>query len=108
MLTKKSRYKNALPFGAPDVASAPSAMPPASMVFRGLRARPIGPATGVVEHEIKADDRLDHLARHYYNDDRLWWRIVDANPQFSFGPDMLGDAMAGRVILIPMQREAQA
>lgn len=99
MLTKKSRYKNAQPFLAEDSASVPP--------FRGLRARRIGPATGVVEHEVKADDRLDHLARHYYNDDRLWWRIVDANPQFDFGPDMLGRSMAGRVILIPMMREAE-
>jgi len=96
MLTKKSRYKNTPAFAAGADGSQP---------FSGLRTRAIGPATGVVEHEVKADDRLDHLARHYYNDDRLWWRIVDANPQFSFAPDMLGDEMAGRVILIPMARE---
>ncbi len=96
MLTKKSRYKNSPRF-------APSA--DGMVVFNGVRARQIDSATGVIEHEILAEDRLDHLARHYYNDDRLWWRIVDANPQFSFGPEMLGEVMAGRVILIPKLKE---
>lgn len=96
MLTKKSRYKGA-PFFEP--------LADGTEVFPGLRAREIGPATGVVEHEVKAGDRLDQLARHYYNSDRHWHRIVDANPEFSFGPDMLCDEMAGRVILIPKLKE---
>ncbi len=96
MLLKKSRYKNTLQF-SPGVDS--------QVLFSGLRSRQIGDAAGVVEHEVVASDRLDQLARHYYNDDRLWWRIVDANPQFYFGPEMLGDAMAGRVILIPKAKE---
>jgi nucleoid-associated protein YgaU len=96
MLTKKSRYR-AASFFAP--------LADGSEVFPGLRAREIGPATGVVEHEVQAGDRLDQLARHYYNSDRYWYRIVDANPEFSFGPDMLGEAMAGRVILIPKLKE---
>jgi len=96
MLTKKSRYKKSLPF-APLYKG--------ESVFQGLRSRQIGDAYGVIEHEVLASDRLDQLARHYYNDDRLWWRIVDANPQFCFGPAMLGDAMAGRVILIPKAKE---
>jgi len=92
MLVKKSRYKDAPAF-EPDAGGGEA--------FPGLRAREIGPASGVIEHEVLQTDRLDHLARHYYNDDRLWWRIVDANPEFAFGPDMLGEAMDGRVILIP-------
>ncbi len=96
MLTKKSRYKN-----SPRFAPLADGM----VVFNGVRARQIDSATGVIEHEVLAEDRLDHLARHYYNDDRLWWRIVDANPLFSFGPDMLGETMAGRVILIPKLKE---
>ncbi len=96
MLTKKSRYKNSPRF---------SALANGTEVFSGVRARQIGSATGVIEHEVLSDDRLDQLARHYYNDDRLWWRIVDANPQFSFAPDMLSEEMAGRVILIPKLKE---
>jgi nucleoid-associated protein YgaU len=91
MLTKKSRYKNALSF---------TALADGSEVFPGIRARAIGDATGVIEHEVQAGDRLDQLARHYYNDDRLWWRIVDANPEFIFGLDLL-NAAVGAVILIP-------
>jgi len=96
MLTKKSRYKNSLYFEPLSDGSA---------VFDGLRARQIKTATGVIEHEVLAEDRLDQLARHYYNDDRLWWRIVDANPQFNIGSEMLGEEMAGRVILIPKIKE---
>lgn len=96
MLTKKSRYKNATSF---------TPLSDGSVVFAGLRAREITLAAGVIEHEVRANDRLDQLARNYYNDDRLWWRIVDANPQFVFGPDMLGEAMSGSVILIPKAKE---
>jgi len=96
MLVKKSRYKDAGSFEPAEDGSE---------VFAGLRSRTIREATGVVEHEVQATDRLDRLARHYYNNDRLWWRIVDANPQFVFGPDLLGPDMAGRVILIPRIKE---
>ena len=96
MLVKKSRYRDARTF---DPLSDDSE------VFPGLRARRIGSATGVIEHEVQASDRLDQLARNYYNADRLWWRIVDANPEFTFGPDMLGEEMAGQVILIPKLKE---
>jgi len=96
MLVKKSRYKDAGAF---------EPLTDGTEVFAGLRPRAIGEAVGVVEHEVRATDRLDRLARHYYNDDRLWWRIVDANPQFVFGADLLGEEMAGRVILIPKINE---
>ena len=96
MLTKKSRYKDGRFF---------EPLGDGTVVFPGLRAREIGLATGVVEHEVQAGDRLDQLARHYYNSDRHWHRIVDANPEFSFGPDMLDEEMAGRVILIPKMKE---
>ncbi len=91
MLVKKSRYAKARGF-TPDENGVP--------VFPGLRAREIGAATGVLEHEIQAGDRLDLLARHYYNDDRLWWRIVDANPDITFAHDLLGESLSGRVLLI--------
>jgi len=76
MITKRSRYAEAEAF-------VPSVDRPG--VFRGLRPRRISKATGVIEHEVKAGDRLDHLAQHYYNNDRLWWRIVDANPEYFYG-----------------------
>lgn len=96
MLIKKSRYKNAQPF---------EPLADGTEVFAGIRARDIGAATGVIEHEVQAGERLDQLARHYYNDDRLWWRIVDANPDLTFGLEMFDDEAAGTVILIPKLRE---
>ncbi len=96
MFQKGSRYENCVRF-------APR--PDGTVVFAGVRPRSIGPATGVVEHLVTAGDRLDLLARHYYNDDRLWWRIVDANPSFLYGPDLMLEDMEGRVILIPKAKE---
>lgn len=91
MLVKKSRYNGARffePQGQPGV-------------FRGLRARNVTTLEGVIEHSITDTDRLDHLAQHYYGDDRLWWRIIDANPQLLFADKLLGEDYVGRVILIP-------
>jgi len=96
MLLKKSRYKNTSLF-------QPSA--DGSDVFPGLREREIGAATGMIEHEIQAGNRLDQLARHYYNDDRLWWRIVDANPDILFAGNMLDESMQGSILLIPKLKE---
>ncbi len=105
MLRKGSRYQNSRPFKASGRYPEP---------FGGLRPREIPPAEGVVEHRIREGDRLDLLARHYYNDDRLWWHILDANPAFLYGGDMVLtstverdepdpdlESMVGRVILIP-------
>jgi len=85
--------------------------------FEGTRPRAVTVAEGVIEHRVKQGDRLDLLARHYYNDDRLWWRIVDANPAFLFGGDTVRDGdrarpfpdldlrgMVGHIILIPRAR----
>ena len=96
MLTRKSRYRNARPFAPTVDGAAP---------FPGLRAREIGPATPVLEHEIQAGERLDRLALHYYNDDRLWWRIVDANPDLIAGLDAFDARDVGRTILIPKAAE---
>lgn len=79
--------------------------PDGETVFEGIRPRPIGPATGVIEHVVKTGERLDLLSGHYYNDNRLWWRIVDANPAYLFGADVLLEDMEGQVILIPKVRE---
>jgi len=110
MLLKGSRYEGSAPFtAAPGEGPAP--------LFPGLRPRPIPPTAGVVEHTVKAGERLDLLARHYYNDDRLWWRIADANPEALYGGDLLREreargrdgslrleGMVGRAILIPRAR----
>ena len=121
MITKDSRYATAELFKGDDGADPD---------FPGIRPRVIGKATGVVEHTVAAGDRLDLLARHYYNDDHLWWRIVDANPEFIHAGDLvrerplalesgrvvevekiepgvpeLAPSMVGRVILIPRARE---
>ncbi|MDY6943669.1 MAG: hypothetical protein SVU69_11750 [Pseudomonadota bacterium] len=94
MFRKNSRYAQTAGFSGEGAA-----------VFDGIRPRTIGAATGVLEHTVREGDRLDLLARHYYNDDRLWWRIVDANPEFLNGADVVLEDMAGEVILIPKARE---
>ncbi len=73
--------------------------------FTGIRARTIPATEGVIEHVVTDGDRLDLLARHYYNNDRLWWRIVDANPEFVFSGFMLDGDMKGKIILIPKARK---
>ena len=105
MLRKGSRYQKSKRFLTSATMSPP---------FGGLRPREIPRTEGVIEHRVRQGDRLDLLARHYYNDDRLWWRIADANPSFLYGGDMVLvtdeprdsddldlSAMVGRVILIP-------
>jgi nucleoid-associated protein YgaU len=98
MLVKKSRYR-----GVPLFAARPDG----TTVFPGLRPRPVATALGVVEHEIQAGDRIDHLAHHYYNDDRLWWRIVDANPDIVRAGVSFDERAVGKVLLIPKARDDQ-
>ena len=92
MTTKGSRYKTVKPFVGQDGKQP---------LFKGGRAREIGPATGVLEYIVKADDRLDLLALNFYVDSRKWWRILDANPEIVFGPDLGLDDYIGSTILIP-------
>lgn len=56
--------------------------PDGRTVFRGVRARDITDAAGVLEHTQTEGDRPDLLAQNYYQEDRNWWRIMDANPEF--------------------------
>ncbi|TKB25862.1 hypothetical protein FCL47_12255 [Desulfopila sp. IMCC35006] len=99
MATKSSRYQNVRPFTGQD-DKAP--------LFKGGRARDIGPAAGVLEYTVKADDRLDLLALYFYVDSRMWWRILDANPEIVFGPDLSLEESIGATILIPRATEPGA
>ncbi len=94
MFEKHSRYGSALVF----VGNA----------FRGVRARTIGAAEGVVEHTVGAGERLDLLALRYYDDDRLWWRIVDANPELICAADLGLARWIGEVIVIPRGEEGRS
>ena len=92
MSVNRSRYKNAVPFIGEN-----GRLP----LFKGVRSRAIGQATGVLEYVVKEDDRLDLLALYYYNDSRKWWRILDANPDIVFGADMSLSDYIGETIMIP-------
>lgn len=91
MFARGSRYQQTRPYVFEDP----------TVGFRGVRPRPIAAAPGVLEHTLRAWDRLDLLALHYYNDPKRWWRIVDANPDILFAGDLHEGDLAGTVILIP-------
>lgn len=46
--------------------------------------------SGTFSHTVEDVDRLDHLAHKYYKQPRKWWRICDANPEFTAPPALLG------------------
>jgi len=104
-LFRGSRYADVPPFGpAPD----------GTLPFKGLRARRVGPAAGVIEHTVAIKERLDQLAHEYYDEPRLWHRIVEANPDVLFPEDLLWDPepaeehgreRLGALIVIPKRRE---
>lgn len=87
-----SRYINVRYFSKSDINGA---------AFRGTRERQIKRAEGVVEHTIELGQRLDLLALHYYNDDKKWWRILDANPHILNAGDLVIDEFEGETIVIP-------
>lgn len=101
MILKNSRYAPQRPF-LPASSATPA---PAAPIFPGVLPRAVETAAGAIEYEVKSGDRLDLLARHYYNQDRLWWRIVDANPDILFAGTLLSEAMVGQVILIPKAKD---
>jgi len=98
-MSRRSRYKDAKYFVAEPGFPAP---------FPGIRPRDIGPATGIVEYEIKEWDRIDRLSFNYYSDVDLWWRILDANPEVLCAVDLFIEPEAqescratGKTLLIP-------
>ena len=108
MARKDSQYQSVKLF-APD--------PLGRTQFKGLMPRPIPRTPGVLEHIVVAGQRLDRLGQNFYNQDRRWWRIPDANIRFFYGGDLVAaiddpaaDAfhradMPSRVILIPKREE---
>lgn len=108
MTKRSSRYASSQRFVAD-----PSGRP----LFSGLMPRRIKPATGILEHRIVAGERLDQLGKNYFNDDRQWWRIADANQNILCATDItatepgLGaqssseESMSGRTILVPAKEE---
>lgn len=95
-MARSFRYQQTPPF-APSGEREPT--------FAGLRPRSLSKATAVLEHTLKATDRLDTLAQHYYGDTRKWWRILDANPEISCGADLADPKLVGTIILIPAAEE---
>ncbi len=119
MFLKNSRYAPARIFDAdPDNRAD----------FRGIRPRDIPQTPGVLEHTQTEGDRPDLLAQNYYQSDRNWWRIVDANSEFliagpildtdnnhvasgdglqperEVGDVMISDQMQGDAVLIPAKK----
>lgn len=64
-------------------------LPDGTVPFDGILPRTVPVPDGAVEHVVASGDRLDALATNYYNDSRLWYRILDANPQIDCGTDVV-------------------
>ena len=93
MRRKGSRYENTPLFGYESG-------------FQGFRERSLASPPGVLEHTVLHTDRIDLLAQSYYQNDRRWWRVMDANAEFLYGVELLDEQMQGDVIAIPPSREA--
>ena len=52
--------------------------------------RQIPEVSGIFQHVIDDNDRLDLLASKFYEQPVKWWRICDANPEFKSPFDLLG------------------
>lgn len=96
MFLKNTRYKNVRAFEADENGV---------VRCKGSRPRDIGDAAGVIEYTLREGDRLDLLAYHFYSDTRLWWRILDANPDLHNGVEISLKDRAGEIILIPKAKE---
>ncbi|WP_198264480.1 hypothetical protein [sulfur-oxidizing endosymbiont of Gigantopelta aegis] len=94
MRRKGSRYENTTAFSE-------------ASQFKGYRERQLNLPDGILEHTVLHTDRIDLLANAYYKSNRRWWRIMDANPEFLYGFELLDDDMQGDVIAIPASREAK-
>ena len=108
MAKRTSRYARSVPF-EPDSLGRHN--------FTGLMPRIVGPATGVLEHRVVDGERMDQLGMQFFNDDRRWWRVADANRNFLCATDITATNlqpeddpfdrtnMSGTTILIPAKEE---
>lgn len=58
--------------------------------------RPIAPPAapaGSIVHVLVVGENLEQLARRYYGQEDLWWRIADANPARHPSDWQVGDAL---------------
>ena len=92
MVFKGSRYANA------DVIEPPGAH---GVRRRVLAARPIPETPAVLDHIVTDEERLDHLAHHFYRDPTKYWLILDANTDALNPFDLL---RPGRRVRIPANR----
>lgn len=92
MFPRGSRYEFVKPLKVHDAEQ---------VTLKVTRARDVKTEPGVIEHTLTEGDRLDLLALHYYNDDRKWWLILDANPEISYAGELEMDQYVGTRILIP-------
>lgn len=62
----------------------------------GLRIRRPELSEQIRHHRVTEGDSIDLLAKEYYGDEQLWWRILDANPLMH-----PWDLRAGDLLTIP-------
>ncbi len=91
VLTKGSRYEKVRTYNYlhPDKGLIPT--------FIRRRPLKIPPDSAVIRHQVLEKERLDFLAYHYLGDSRLWWVILEANPQYVTP----WDVRAGDIIYVP-------
>ena len=65
---------------------------------RYKEVRRIPPTPARLAHQVRADERLDHVAHLYYRDPERFWRLCDAN--LTLWPEELVSE-TGRIILVP-------
>ncbi|MFY1652539.1 LysM peptidoglycan-binding domain-containing protein [Solwaraspora sp. WMMB762] len=87
-----SRYATT-PVVAPEAADG--------VARRVLQPRAVPPTPGVLEHLVVQGERLDQLAGRFYGDPKLYWLILDANPEVL---DPFTLLTPGRRIRIPRDR----
>jgi hypothetical protein len=78
--------------------------------FKGLLPRTLTVPEAILEHPVASKDRQDSLAQNYYQEPRLWHRIVEANLQTIFAEDLLHDLQSAKdltneSIIIPHREE---
>ena len=90
MINKRSRY-----YRLDDTA-----FPDRSGIGRRCKTiRRLSAVQGQFLHTLEASDRLDHLAYKYYRQSLHWWRICDANLEFTTPLGLLDKTPSMTVLL---------